>query len=164
MAVRLLAIQADDVWTGATDEPAIINRDGMIAQRFHYWRGQSGKRYLHTVYSLLECPEVPRANYILVRRMPSGRCKPVRVGQTREGATSLNLAHLRHEAAALGADEVHIHVLSDSSPARDEVEQDIVAAQTADAGPMAGEMIPALNPAAVMPAIDHLVPAAISQM
>ena len=129
MAVRLLAIQTDDLWTGPADEPALINRDGVIAQRFHYWRGQSGKRYLHTVYPLLECPEVPRANYILVRRDASGYCRPVRIGQTRELATSLNLARLRHEAASLGANEVHIHVLSDSSPDRDEVEQDLVAAQ-----------------------------------
>ncbi len=36
--------------------------------RFQFWTGASGKRYVHTVYSLFDCPTLEDANYILVRR------------------------------------------------------------------------------------------------
>ena len=39
--------------------------------RFHFWSGASGKRYVHTVYSLFDCPPIEDANYILVRRADS---------------------------------------------------------------------------------------------
>ena len=40
---------------------------------FSYWTGISGRRYVHTVYSLLGCPVLPEANYVLVHRDAAGR-------------------------------------------------------------------------------------------
>jgi hypothetical protein len=40
----------------------------------------------------------------------------------------LNLAHLRHEGAKLGANEVHIHLLADTADERDQVEMDLTTA------------------------------------
>lgn len=115
--------------SGLADEPALVCVDGWIGQSFHYWRGQSGRRYLHTVYPLIGCPSLPRANYVLVRREDDGSCTLLSIGQTCSDAASLNLAHLRHEGAKAGASEVHIHLLAGSDEARHHVERDLARGQ-----------------------------------
>ncbi len=115
--------------SGLADEPALVCVDGWIGQSFHYWRGQSGRRYLHTVYSLIGCPALPRANYVLIRREEDGSCTPLSIGQTMSDAVSLNLAQLRHEGAKAGASEVHIHMLAGSDDARALVEHDLTRGQ-----------------------------------
>jgi hypothetical protein len=85
------------------------------ATRFHFWTGASGKRYVHSVYDLLECPPVPAANFVLVRRSANGRPEALSVGRVDSRAPSLNLAEIRHRAAELGATEVHIHLLADNA-------------------------------------------------
>src|SRR5581483_4838598 len=69
-------------------EPARIYSQIDLPISFHYWRGASGKPYLHLVYSLLGCPAVPRANYVLVRSEVYGRCVARAFGQTKSDATS----------------------------------------------------------------------------
>jgi hypothetical protein len=113
---------------GPADEPALVCSEAAFAQAFHYWRGASGRRYLHSVYSLIGCPALPRANYILVRRYDDGRRVALAFGQTKDDAVSLNLAHLRHEGAKIGANEVHIHLLAENSDDRALVETDLTAA------------------------------------
>jgi hypothetical protein len=49
-------------------------------------------------------------------------------GQTKDDAITLNLAHLRHEGAKLGANEVHIHLLAETAEDRSHVEGDLNAA------------------------------------
>ncbi len=113
--------------TSARDnEPAIVCAEPNIAQSFHYWRGVTGERYLHSVYSLFACPELPRANYILVHRNDEGERTVLAVGQTTEHAASLNLAYLRHTGARLGANEIHIHLLAETAHERDSVETDLL--------------------------------------
>lgn len=114
---------------GPADEPALVCAEAPFAQAFHYWRGASGRRYLHTVYSLIGCPALPQANYILVRRHADGSRSPLQIGQTRDDAVTLNLAHLRHVGAKLGANEVHIHLLAEAPEHRSQVETDLKAAQ-----------------------------------
>ena len=113
---------------GPADEPAIVCAEAGFAQAFHYWRGASGRRHLHSVYSLISCPALPTANYILVRRHEDGSRSPIAFGQTKDEAVSLNLAHLRHQGAKLGANEVHIHLLAETDADRAQVENDLVAA------------------------------------
>jgi hypothetical protein len=112
------------------DEPARVYSEIGFPHSFHYWSGASGKRYLHMVYSLIGCPALPKANYVLVRRYDDGRPVALVFGQTKDDAVSLNLAHLRHEGAKRGANEVHIHLLADTPEARDAVKADLIAAQT----------------------------------
>ena len=107
------------------DEPARVYSEIGCPQSFHYWRGASGNRYLHMVYSLIGCPAPPKANYVLVRRQDDGRRVALALGQTKDDAVSLNLAHLRREGARRGANEVHIHLLADTPEARDAVEADL---------------------------------------
>lgn len=119
--------QADPV--SPANEPALVCREEAVTQSFHYWRGASGRRYLHTVFTLLECPLMPKVNYILVHCGPDGTRRPLDVGRTRSEAESLNLAHLRHKAARLGANEIHIHFLSETGAERRAVEVDLGARQ-----------------------------------
>lgn len=107
------------------NEPALVCREEQIRQPYHYWRGGSGARYLHSVYSLLDCPELPKSTFILVRREEDGTRRPLSIGQTVEDAGSLNLARLRHLGARLGANEVHIHLLAETLEQRCAVETDL---------------------------------------
>jgi hypothetical protein len=121
-------VDASEAPWGPADEPALVCAEGPFAQAFHYWRGASGRRYLHSVYSLIGCPALPQANYILVRRHDDGTRTPLLFGQTRDEAATLNLAHLRHQGAKRGANEVHIHLLAENGEERDMVELDLNAA------------------------------------
>lgn len=85
------------------------------ASRFHFWTGASGRRYVHSVYDLLECPEMPPANYVLVRSNADGHPEALSVGRVESGAPSLNLAEIRHRGAELGATEVHVHLLAENA-------------------------------------------------
>lgn len=111
------------------NEPALVCREAQITQPFHYWRGASGARYLHTVFPLVDCPLMQKVNYILVRRDADGTRRPLDIGRTVSDADSLNLALLRHKAASLGANEIHIHFLSETDSARAAVEADLAARQ-----------------------------------
>ncbi len=95
------------------------------ANRFHFWTGASGKRYVHTVYELLDCPALPSANYILVRREPGARRKVLSIGRVSHPAASLNLAEIRQRGAELSADEVHVHLLAETPKLSKLVEFDL---------------------------------------
>lgn len=118
----------DNAPWGPADEPALVCAEASFAQAFHYWRGASGRRYLHSVYTLVGCPAFPQANYILVHRHADGTRTPLLFGQTKDDAISLNLAHLRHQGAKLGANEVHIHLLTETVEERAQAEADLTAA------------------------------------
>jgi hypothetical protein len=96
--------------------------------RFHFWAGASGKHYVHTVYSLIECPEVSSANYVLVKRDESGRRTALSIGRCRHDAASLNLADIRRRGAELGANEVHVHLLAETAKQMKLVELDLKSA------------------------------------
>jgi hypothetical protein len=74
----------------------------------HVWRGASGRLYTHNVYGLIECPPLPAASYVLVRRDQQGRRSPLRVDVGTSDAPSLNLAQVRQRGAQAGANEVHV--------------------------------------------------------
>jgi hypothetical protein len=102
------------------------------SHRFEFWNGASGQRYVHTIYSLIECPELPRANYVLVRRDAAGERHVLRIGRLDNKAGSLNLAEIRHSGAKLGANEVHVHLLARTAQQRHQVELDLCAALSSD--------------------------------
>jgi len=122
------SVSADRETDVPSDEPALVCAEAAFDQAFHYWRGASGQRYLHSVYSLVGCPALPKANFILVRRDDDGTREALLFGNTKADAMSLNLARLRHEGAKIGANEVHIHLLADTAQARASVEADLKAA------------------------------------
>lgn len=87
-------------------------------RRLHIWRGASGRRYIHGVFSLLDCPQIEQAAFVLVRRSADGRREALRIDRTADVAPSLNLADIRRQAAMLGANEVHVHGLAQGEMAR----------------------------------------------
>ena len=100
-----------------------------LPDRFHFWGGASGRRYVHMVYTLLECPEVPEGNFILVHRDAQGRRTALAIGHLTRDCGSLNLAELRHRGARLGANEVHVHLLATTAQQRRGIELDLRAGQ-----------------------------------
>lgn len=98
-------------------------------RRLHIWRGASGRRYIHGVFGLLDCPEVEHAAYVLVRRSADGRREALRIDRTNDVAPSLNLADIRRQAAVLGANEVHVHGLAQGEMARATLMYDLRAGQ-----------------------------------
>ena len=99
--------------------------------RFHFWTGASGKRYVHTVYSLFDCPPVGIASYVLVRRVSQNERTVLAIGRLSHDKATLNLAEIRQRAATLGADEVHVHLLATSISECQAVEIDLRTAQFA---------------------------------
>jgi hypothetical protein len=84
---------------------------------------------MHSVYSLIECPPLPKATYILIRRAQSGRRSVLHVGVGQSEAATLNLAGVRQRGAQLGANEVHVHFATASDEARTLVLCDLRAGQ-----------------------------------
>ena len=101
------------------------------APRFHFWTGASGKRYVHTVYSLFDCPPLGIASYVLVRRASKTERTVLAIGRLAHDQASLNLADIRQRAATLGADEVHVHLLAASVSECLAVEMDLRTAEFA---------------------------------
>lgn len=117
----------------ATPRPD-VSRHRMLTHDFTFWRGATGARYVHTIYPLLECPELPGANVILVRRHQSGRAEVMHIGRVEEAAQCSNLAVIRHKAAQLGANEVHVHLLAKCAEERAAIEHDLTSAGEVSAG------------------------------
>jgi hypothetical protein len=100
-----------------------------VPSRQHLWRGASGKRYVHNVYSLIECPPLPKAVYLLVRREQGGGRTVLHAGLGRSEAATLNLAGVRQRGAQLGANEVHAYFQAGSEEERALVVCDLRAGQ-----------------------------------
>lgn len=91
----------------------------------HVWRGASGALYVHSVTSLLFCPEMTEATYVLLHRDSDGAARVLRVGCLENTAPSLNLAAIRQLGASLGANEVHVRTLDGTAKDRARVAFDI---------------------------------------
>lgn len=89
------------------------------------WCGASGTVYTHTVSSLLFCPELPEATYLLLHRDAGGAARVLRVGTLDSKARSLNLARIRQVGATLGANEVHFRIERTSTAERARIAFDI---------------------------------------
>lgn len=121
----------DDAAPVAAPDAAAPDHDG---HRFFFWRGATGERYVHTVFSLLECPELPRSIYILVKRDANERRTVLHVGRADHEANSLNLAEMRFRGASVGANEVHVHFLVEGDRERRLVEFDLQSGLMGDRG------------------------------
>lgn len=113
----------------AQETPEVSQLVQENSPRFHFWTGASGRRYVHTVYSLFDCPPLEDANYILVRRRDRATRAIQAIGRLSNGCATLNLLEIRHHATELGADEVHVHLLAGSLQEACAVEADLLTAQ-----------------------------------
>ncbi|MFO1032665.1 MAG: hypothetical protein U1E15_00665 [Hyphomicrobiales bacterium] len=95
-----------------------------LKDRFWYWHGASGRRYIHSVYAPDACPPLPGAIYVAVRRQGNlrvalsvGRFTPFWDGTV----MSLEAGHV----ARWGADEIHVHLLASSARDAEDVLADL---------------------------------------
>jgi len=91
-------------------------------ERFWYWRGRSGKKYIHSVYAGDACPPLPGAIYVAVRRI--GHLRTV----TAMGRFSPFWDGTSSELAGVDADEIHVHLLARDNAAANAVLSDLQAA------------------------------------
>jgi hypothetical protein len=91
-------------------------------ERFWYWRGASGKKYIHSVYEVGTCPPLPGAIYVAVRRI--GNLRTViavsRFPPFWDGTFSA------HEN--VDADEIHVHLLARDTISADTILSDLKSA------------------------------------
>ncbi len=91
-------------------------------ERFWYWRGVSGKKYIHSIYATDACPPLPGAIYVAVRR----------IGHLRTAIAVGRFSPFWDEAfsefAGIDADEIHVHLLARDNSAADAVLSDLKAA------------------------------------
>jgi hypothetical protein len=104
---------------------ALLDRAGGVFS----WQGASGKRYAHSIFSLIECPPLPKVAYALVRRDASGARHVLHIASGTSDAPTVNLARIRQRGATLGANEVHVHALARTDDERHLVVCDLRAGQ-----------------------------------
>ena len=95
-----------------------------LGGRFRHWEGQSGARYIFSVYKSGACPPLPGAVYVIVKRGYDDQCYPLAVGRFPaiwESASSKASKLL----AITGGDEVHVHLLAEDDVAAEEVVRDL---------------------------------------
>jgi hypothetical protein len=106
---------------------ADLPSDPDFKDRFWYWTGASGRKYIHSVYGLDECPPLPGAIYVAVSRegplrlvVGLGRFTPFWDGHLGER----DLSALRRQ----GVDEIHVHLLAKSPEVAEAILEDLLQA------------------------------------
>ncbi|MBL8906496.1 MAG: hypothetical protein JNM20_07455 [Rhizobiales bacterium] len=102
-------------------------RDAESADRFCYWSGRSGRRYIHSVYSLASFPPLPGAVYIAARRN-GGVPVVLALGRFPAILDRAGIDRLRHRLGVLGATELHVHLLARCESEAESVRSDLAAA------------------------------------
>lgn len=91
-----------------------------LSERFWYWQGASGRKYIHSVYGPESCPPLPGAVYVGVKRQGSMRIA-VCVGRF----LPLWDAHKAINAELSGFDELHVHLLASAAGEAEQVRADL---------------------------------------
>jgi len=103
---------------------ASLPEDSGLGERFWYWHGASGQRYIHSIYARGLCPPVPGAVFVLVRAS-CGTRRAVAVGRfDAQGMMSLPLS----QTVLSGDEEVHVHLLAREEESAERVWRDLQAA------------------------------------
>ena len=103
------------------------NLDG-FRDRFWYWSGKSGTRYIHSIYSPDACPPLPGAIYVTVQKLANGKRVAVEVGRFCEDWGYVQGLIDDHRVGFCDIDEIHVHLLAKSDDNADEVVKDIAGA------------------------------------
>jgi hypothetical protein len=91
-----------------------------LSERFWYWQGASGRKYIHSIYEPESCPPLPGAVYVGVKRQGSLRVA-VCVGRF----LPLWDSHRAIDAKASGFDELHVHLLAREPGEAEQVRADL---------------------------------------
>jgi hypothetical protein len=110
----------------AANKPLAALTDVSLAQRFRHWRGESGRRYIFSVYEPFACPSYDNAVLIVATRDDHGETRIVFAADT--GALpDVALARAKEETSDLSTVEFHIHLLAGSRAARRALIEDLAA-------------------------------------
>jgi len=101
--------------------PAYSVKKSHFGERFYYWLGASGERYLHTVFAMDADFYSPGANLIIVRHEPNGERFVLFVGRVGQ----LSAGELDRLRISQGANEQHIHLMATGDAAIDKVAADV---------------------------------------
>ena len=85
-----------------------IAPDQLDKERFWYWFGASGRRYIHSIYPVGSCPPLPGAVFIAVKRRGSLRTA-LSVGRF---TAFWDVGYNPANDSSLQADELHVHLLA----------------------------------------------------
>ncbi|MGI3903298.1 MAG: hypothetical protein ACRYGP_13395 [Janthinobacterium lividum] len=102
-----------------------------LSRRFRHWRGASGKRHLFSVFPLgapLPGEDAPRfadAVVMAVGRDGGGVPRILALDETGPLPDLFYESARFRDAVAAGAEEIHVHLLADSAPARAAVMHDL---------------------------------------
>jgi hypothetical protein len=104
-----------------------LPEDSDLGERFWYWRGASGRSYIHSIYRRDLCPIVPGAVFVIVR-VRDGSRRAVSAGRfTTESMANTTVGTAGH----LDEEEIHVHLLARSDACASLVLGDLVAAMNA---------------------------------
>jgi hypothetical protein len=92
--------------------------------QFWYWRGASGRKYIHSVYAPDDCPPLPGAIYVAVAREGSNR-RVLSVGRFSNVLDKSHSVANRLQLMRLGATEIHVHLLAKSNDQAEIIERDL---------------------------------------
>ena len=93
---------------------AQINRDGPFGDRFWYWNGVSGRRYIHSVFRPEDCPSLPGAIYLGIHRHSPEEREVVVVGRFSPDLPEWANCLPGELGPDRGVDEIHVHLLAES--------------------------------------------------
>jgi hypothetical protein len=102
-------------------------QDADMKERFFYWQGSSGLKYIHSVYDVDACPPLPGAIYVAVKRSGALRIA-MTVGRFAAFWDKTLDGDDLQRLETMGADEVHVHLLAKSSEIAESIKTDLASA------------------------------------
>ncbi|HEX4765497.1 MAG TPA: hypothetical protein VH414_04390 [Lichenihabitans sp.] len=103
-----------------------------LAERFRYWCGASGRRYLFSVFpvdgrrGLDDCPFYADSVVMAVLRQADGRRRILHAGDTGPLPEVVFGGVTLAAAVAAGANEIHLHLLASDATARAAIVADLM--------------------------------------
>ena len=107
---------------------AVLPEDPGLGERFWYWRGASGRRYIHSIYRRDLCPPVAGAVFVIVN-VKGGMRRAVSVGRFHSHMTSCG-AHA--DGGWPVEEEIHVHLIAQDEEGAQQVLADLLAAVSSD--------------------------------
>jgi len=96
--------------------------------RFWYWRGKSGTRYIHSIYSPGNCPPLPGAIFVMVQKLANGKRVALDVGRFSEDWDYVEGSLDERCGGLTRIDEIHVHLLAPSDDGAEGIVRDLVSA------------------------------------
>jgi hypothetical protein len=121
---------------------ATLPEDSGLGERFWYWRGASGRRYIHSIYRRDLCPPVPGAVFVIVS-LRGGMRRATSVGRF---PSETAVANAIPKADFSDEEEIHVHLLAREEEAAEQVLGDLQAAMNITAPAVRPEPRPMMRP------------------